>query len=443
MPITVTIPAPVPIDVTSPAPGNVPASFVGVPGPPGAPGGPGSQGAPGTPGTPGTQGPPGADGAPGAPGADGADGQSAYQIAVALGYIGSEAQWLASLQGPQGPQGPAGADGVDGAPGAPGMPGTPGQPGADGAPGAPGADGADGAAPFTDSATAVTLEGKLLGIGTSNPTQLLDVEGISATFLLTGITETLAPFYGYSAVSFGIKNPAATPAKQELWAFGVEANYSDEAALSGATYYVYNQQTFVYNMVVNLDDDIGLGGNAIAGGSMAGSALFIAGATGHVGINTIAPVCALDVNGPVRSASYLAANVPNAAAGDGQMINVTDPPAGQPRPYWSQDGEWRDAAGNLLAAGPSIVSGAITVAVGSAVLTSGATEWTQTVAVPGMTAGRVLMFSAAATSTDDENEAEDLDIAAIFGTSSADAITVTVQFRSPAAGPVKLNYIGV
>ena len=47
------------------------------------------------------------------------DGKSAYEIAVEHGYEGTEAQWLASLQGPQGPagadgqQGPAGADGDD------------------------------------------------------------------------------------------------------------------------------------------------------------------------------------------------------------------------------------------------------------------------------------------------------------------------------------------
>ena len=42
-------------------------------------------------------------------------GLSAYEVAVKNGYIGSEAEWLASLkgetgeQGPQGPQGPVGS----------------------------------------------------------------------------------------------------------------------------------------------------------------------------------------------------------------------------------------------------------------------------------------------------------------------------------------------
>lgn len=41
-------------------------------------------------------------------GQPGADGASAYQIAVANGFSGSEQQWLASLIGPQGPSGATG-----------------------------------------------------------------------------------------------------------------------------------------------------------------------------------------------------------------------------------------------------------------------------------------------------------------------------------------------
>ena len=47
----------------------------------------------------------------GATGADGADGLSAYQVAVAAGFVGNEAAWLASLVGSQGPQGPTGPSG--------------------------------------------------------------------------------------------------------------------------------------------------------------------------------------------------------------------------------------------------------------------------------------------------------------------------------------------
>lgn len=52
-------------------------------------------------------------------GVDGLDGESAYDLAVENGFVGTEQDWLASLQGPQGeagptgPTGPAGTDGLD------------------------------------------------------------------------------------------------------------------------------------------------------------------------------------------------------------------------------------------------------------------------------------------------------------------------------------------
>jgi hypothetical protein len=113
----------------------------------------GDKGDPGDPGPAGADGAPGAEGSQGPPGADGADGPSAYEVAVAAGFEGSETDWLASLVGPageQGPkgdtgaQGPAGADGADGAPGADGADGAPGAKGDPGEPGADGAPGADG-----------------------------------------------------------------------------------------------------------------------------------------------------------------------------------------------------------------------------------------------------------------------------------------------------------
>lgn len=73
------------------------------------------------------------------------DGQSAYALAVQLGYTGSEADWIASLKGakgdkgatgatgPQGPQGPGGATGARGATGATGPRGPQGPQGPAGA----------------------------------------------------------------------------------------------------------------------------------------------------------------------------------------------------------------------------------------------------------------------------------------------------------------------
>jgi hypothetical protein len=89
-----------------------------VPGPKGDKGDPGDAGADSTvPGPKGDKGDPGDIGQNGNAGADGQDGLSAYQVAVANGFVGNEAAWLASLvgqageqgiQGPQGETGPAG-----------------------------------------------------------------------------------------------------------------------------------------------------------------------------------------------------------------------------------------------------------------------------------------------------------------------------------------------
>ena len=65
----------------------------------------GATGPQGPQGIQGSQGPQGPQGVQGTAGADGTDGESAYQIAVDNGFVGTEQEWLASLVGPQGPAG--------------------------------------------------------------------------------------------------------------------------------------------------------------------------------------------------------------------------------------------------------------------------------------------------------------------------------------------------
>lgn len=81
----------------------------------------------------GPQGETGAAGPQGVAGADGSDGASAYEVAVASGFVGTEAQWLASLVGPQGPQGIQGVQGKIGPQGPAGPQGIQGPPGSDAA----------------------------------------------------------------------------------------------------------------------------------------------------------------------------------------------------------------------------------------------------------------------------------------------------------------------
>lgn len=77
----------------------------------------------------GPQGPPGPQGSAGA---DGIDGDSGYQVAVDNGFVGTEQEWLDSLVGPQGPQGIQGIQGETGATGDTGPAGADGLDGADG-----------------------------------------------------------------------------------------------------------------------------------------------------------------------------------------------------------------------------------------------------------------------------------------------------------------------
>lgn len=66
----------------------------------------------------------GGTGPAGPAGPAGADGASAYEVAVQNGFAGAEAQWLASLVGPAGADGSPGADGAKGDKGDPGPAGA-------------------------------------------------------------------------------------------------------------------------------------------------------------------------------------------------------------------------------------------------------------------------------------------------------------------------------
>lgn len=93
--VLVGVPSPQTVAVTLP--------LVGPAGPRGADGERGADGAPST--VPGPTGPPGERGEKGDP------GDSAYEVAVANGFVGTEEQWLSSLVGEQGEQGPPGEGG--------------------------------------------------------------------------------------------------------------------------------------------------------------------------------------------------------------------------------------------------------------------------------------------------------------------------------------------
>lgn len=83
----------------------------------------------------------------GSGGGEGTAGASAYEIAVENGFVGTEQEWLASLQGDTGPQGepgPQGEQGPQGEPGPQGEQGIQGEPGLQGEQGPQGEAGPQG-----------------------------------------------------------------------------------------------------------------------------------------------------------------------------------------------------------------------------------------------------------------------------------------------------------
>ena len=83
-------------------------------------------------------------GIPGPAGPAGADGDSAYQVAVNNGFIGTEEAWLESLQGTDGVDGINGTNGLDGKDGKDGVDGLNGLDGVKGDTGAQGEQGLQG-----------------------------------------------------------------------------------------------------------------------------------------------------------------------------------------------------------------------------------------------------------------------------------------------------------
>ncbi len=122
-------------------------------------------------------------------GLQGPAGASAYQVAVANGFVGTEAQWIASLAGPPGAPGEKGDQGDQGIQG---VAGTSGDPGADGIDGASAyeialANGFVGTqeewleslvgASAPSDLNAITIDGMPVSISTASPGDILRFNG--------------------------------------------------------------------------------------------------------------------------------------------------------------------------------------------------------------------------------------------------------------------------
>ena len=139
------------------------------------------------------------------------DGQSAYALAVQLGYTGSESAWIASLKGAKGDKGDTGAQGPKGATGATGPQGPQGPTGATGARGPTGATGPQGPAGASAVYTSGTYyvrytDGTQICWGTNMDRTYLPVAFANANYSCIGSLQTQYP----GNASFGFTDKTTT-----------------------------------------------------------------------------------------------------------------------------------------------------------------------------------------------------------------------------------------
>lgn len=138
-------------------------------------------------------------GGAGSPGPAGEDGASAYEIAVANGFVGTEEEWLASLVGPEGPQGATGTQGATGATGPQGPQGETGPQGPQGPQGEAGSQGPQGPAGATGATGPQGPQGEIGPQGPAGATGATGATGPAGTDGRTLLSGTGAPSSGLGA----------------------------------------------------------------------------------------------------------------------------------------------------------------------------------------------------------------------------------------------------
>ena len=202
----------------------------------------GPQGPQGVQGVAGATGPQGPQGNTGPAGANGTNGLSAYEVAVANGFVGTEPQWLLSLVGPQGETGPAGANGTNGTNGTNGLNGS---------------DGADGLSAYevavangfvgNEAAWLASLVGATGATGPQGPT---GATGASA------VTQTVSGTLDFGSSDNGDTNISISA----TWAGSVPYTYRVGVNQTDHDY----EDVLIEGLIVNVFEDSGVGFNVIA-----------------------------------------------------------------------------------------------------------------------------------------------------------------------------------
>src|ERR1035441_4279359 len=217
------------------------------------------------------------------------------------------------LLGPAGPTGltgstgPIGPQGLLGPAGPTGSTGPIGPDGPQGPAGNPGFSGTTSSVPFFTSTTTlgsspIKVSGSNVGVGTTNtstvdPLQVLSPLGGGGIGSI-GMVDPAHGNFGYGELTFWLNNALAPTPNTVLWQIGSEGFLANDDSLRNTDFYVYNGNTFVYDMAVDASDNVYIGGDAYP---YSGSkpALY-AGQNGKVGIGTTTPAKTLEVNGDAQ-----------------------------------------------------------------------------------------------------------------------------------------------
>jgi hypothetical protein len=179
-----------------------PAGAIGAQGLQGPTGNDGAIGAQGPIGLTGAEGPQGIQGVAGVNGVNGTDGRSAYEIAVLIGFVGTETQWLLSLVGATGPAGATGAQGIQGPTGNDGSTGPQGPIGLTGATGPQGIQGPAGNDGSTGPQGPIGLTGATGPQGIQGPAGTNGTNGVDGKNTLAKTTSEAA---GANCATGGMK----------------------------------------------------------------------------------------------------------------------------------------------------------------------------------------------------------------------------------------------
>jgi len=115
-------------------------------------------------------------------------------------------------------------------------------------------------------------DGTNVGIGTNTPNKKLEIFGVTgetsvstSELYITSQVESGAgadPYYGYADMSFNLYNASAPTPLVPVFAIGMEGVYNNAGTLTANDFYIYNEKTGTYNLIVDANNNVGIGGTS-------------------------------------------------------------------------------------------------------------------------------------------------------------------------------------